>query len=586
MNFKCNKKLFVYTMQRNALVILLLVEVCVFFILVYYFIQPQIYRATLTFSLSDSAGKPLPIDKQNNVIAFLSSQSAILNYSSFQGFSSDGFHKNFYENIHFFRNGDLIDLTFEAKTAEAAQKGLETYFSAFSEAIIKKNQKLLLEGQQIGQQYNNTAILNIIQKFRLSITSFIHHDAKQTELNDLYAQLTKATLDRIHLTSLISIIKMMRENGKSLLPLSFIANNSAITALESKRNLLETQIVHMAAQLGWEHPQIKALTAESKALSNQLENKILQIVHQIHSDEIIARNFEEQLRKRISLVVKDQSQSLSQMLNKLENEIKAVVNAQNKEISKSHPLQNIKISVVSSTTPVPISFITLHRKNIIVGIFASLIIFGGVLLLSQQYFRTKKSLLEEGNFKNNEDVLVFKGIKSFEALITIEGFSDLLKWNASTVISIIGSEAAQMAAKLSLHLIEKSKTILLVDISGQQIEKVIGPHRGLSDILAGKVQLQDVVYHDYDTGVDILPQGLTSIDCVQDLSKNIPIILQEFKKNYDFVILEIASEPKYGLEQFAKLTDYYICSIALNEQDWMVQMVNKFPKTIYRVVAL
>lgn len=70
-----------------------------------------------------------------------------------------------------------------------------------------------------------------------------------------------------------------------------------------------------------------------------------------------------------------------------------------------------------------------------------------------------------------------------------------------------------------------------MDISGEQIEKVIGPHRGLSDILIGSAQLHDVIYHDYDTGVDILPQGLTNAVYAQDFSNNISHLLQELKKS-------------------------------------------------------
>lgn len=98
------------------------------------------------------------------------------------------------------------------------------------------------------------------------------------------------------------------------------------------------------------------------------------------------------------------------------------------------------------------------------------------------------------------------------------------------VVSIIGVQAARMAAKLSLHLVKEKKTVLLVGISGQQIEKIIGPHRGLSDVLTGDAQLQDVIYRDYDTGVDILPQGLASAVRAQDFSNDIPRLLEEFKK--------------------------------------------------------
>ncbi|EJF84764.1 hypothetical protein MCU_00342 [Bartonella elizabethae Re6043vi] len=608
MSLKWNKRLFVRAVWRNILIVLLLQVLCISLISFYYFIQPRGYQATIAFSLSDSVGKPLSIEKQDNIIAFLFSQPIFFDDSSFS--LSASYKKKKQENIRLSRHGDLINLTFHAETLEAAQQGVETWFSAFSQAIIQQKQSLLNEKLK-DKQYDNAAIVNIMQGFRASVDSFIQHGVKQTELHDLSTQLTQATLKRIHLTSLNSTINMMREKGQSLLSLSLIAGNSAIVSLESKRDLLETQRAHMAAQLGWTHPQIKAMTAELEAVSYQLKNKILQIVNQVHSDEIIATELEKQLKKRVSFFVKDQSQSLNEIFNAFENKIKAEIDAQNKAMSKptqrsekvmgsyrglsdnSLLLQNVKIHVVTPTKLAPISFIALYGKNILVSALVSFLTLLLGIVLFYPCFRSKKDQLSEENLgskenalKKNESMLVSQEMKNFEAFITIEGLSDVLKWRASTVISIIGPEAARTAAKLSLHLTKEHKTILLVDISGQQIEKVIGPHRGLSDILTGHAQLHDVIYRDYDTGVDILPQGLTSAVSAQDFSNNISYILQEFKKEYDFIILEMASEPKYGVEQFAELTDYYICHSVLNEQDWMMRMVSCFPKTVYRVVAL
>ncbi|MBB4076936.1 hypothetical protein GGR08_001248 [Bartonella fuyuanensis] len=573
----------------------------------YYFVQPRGYQATLTFSLSDSVGKPLPIEKQNNVIVFLFSQFRFSGNLRFSLSASD--KKKNQKNIYLSRHGDLIDLTFEAETPEAARHGLETCFSSFSQAIITQKQ-FLLNDKSENKQYDNRAINNIIQGFRASIDSFIQHGVKQTELHDLSVQLTEATLKRIHLTSLNSTIKMMRESGQSLLSLSFIAENSAIVSLESKRDLLETQRAHMAVQLGWVHPQIKAMTAELEAISHQLKNKILQIVYQVQSDEVIATELEKQLKKRVSLFVKDQSQSLNEIFNEFENKIKTAIDAQDKAMRKSDHwrekaigsyeklsdnfllLQNTKIHVVIPTTLTQVSFMALYGKNILVSTLASfLTLLLGILFL-YLCFRSKKDQLsagdmrlEKNDFKKNENILVSQNIKNLEAFVTMEGLSDVLKWRASTVISIIGPEAARTAAKLSLHLIKENKTILLIDISGQQIEKIIGPHRGLSDILTGNAQLHDVIYRDYDTGVDILPQGLTSAVSAQDFSNDISHILQELQKEYDFIILEMASEPKYGFEQFAELTDYYICNTVLNKQAWMMRMVSNFPKIVYRVVT-
>ncbi|WP_407966035.1 hypothetical protein [Bartonella sp. C271] len=575
MNFKCDKKLLARIMPRKALIALLVTIHCVLSILLYYFVYPKTYQATLTFMLSDSSGVPLSTDKKNNIIALLFSQPLLLNYSSSdRAISYDSYVKNFYKNIQLLRKGDFIDLSFEAKTIEDARQGLETWFSNFSEKIMKRDEK-----------YDKSALFHIFQTFRSSIASIIYHEAKQVEFNSLYTQLTDTILRRIRLKSLNSTIKMMRQQGQSLLSLSFIADNSTVMALEAKLDLLNTQKAHMVIQLGWGHPQIKAMIAEIEELSSQLESKISQIVEQTRLDEIIAESVETQLREKISTFVEDQSQSLNQMLNKLENKINAAIDIQSQEISKDTlSLQNIKIHVIAPIEVTSISFIDFYSRNIFVIIFASLIALGGGLLL-QKYSGAKKKHSEKESFKCNSSISLFKTKRNSETLSTIEELSIFLKSRVSTVVSIIGPEAARIAAKLSLHLIKEHKTILLVDISGKQIEKVIGPRSGLSDVLTGCAQLHDVIYHDYDTGIDIFPRGITSAERAKKFSNAIPIILQEFKKDYDFIILEMTIEPQYGLEEIVEWTDYYVCGVPLYKHNWIAQMVYKFPKKVYRVNA-
>ncbi|WP_336276985.1 hypothetical protein [Bartonella sp. CB178] len=575
MNFKHNEEPPIRIALWGTVIVSLFAALCVLLVCLYYFSSPFAYRATLTFSLSDPAGKSLPVDNQSNAVVF-----PFLSYASSNSlFLSNFYKKNFAENIYFSGDGELINLVFEAKTVADARYGVESWFAAFLEAIVKKNEKLLSMRQHIDQQYDDTTVPSIIQEFHSSIDSFIRRDVRQIELKDLYAQLTEATLKRIYLRNLSSTIRAIRKNGQSLLSLSFITNNSAISVLESKRNLLETQKAHMAAQLGWEHPQIKAMTAESEVISRQLNDKILQIVNQIHSDEIIAENFEIQLRKRIGFSAKDRYDSLNKMFDELENKIRETVDSRNKAINEDPSLQDIRVHVIVPTTLSPISFITLYGK--IVGVLAGLLVFfGGLLLLQRCLGERRKQSKRIGS-----SIPLSKATDGLEACATIEGLSDFLKWSAPSVISIVGSEAARMAAKLSLHLIKECKTILLVNVSGQMIEKMIGPHRGLSDILTGHIQLQDVVYRDYDTGVDILPRGLTSPARAQEFAKNIPDILREFKKNYDFIILEIETEPKYGFEQFAELTDCYICDTVIDGQNWVMKMISKLPKIVYRVAA-
>ncbi|AQX21278.1 hypothetical protein Bcsk_006300 [Bartonella sp. CDC_skunk] len=59
------------------------------------------------------------------------------------------------------------------------------------------------------------------------------------------------------------------------------------------------------------------------------------------------------------------------------------------------------------------------------------------------------------------------------------------------------------------------------------------------------------------------------------------IILQELKKDYDFIILEMTVEPQYRFEEIAELTDYYVCGVLLCKHNWIVQTIYKFSKNIY-----
>ncbi len=77
----------------------------------------------------------------------------------------------------------------------------------------------------------------------------------------------------------------------------------------------------------------------------------------------------------MSIFVEGQSQSLKQMFNELENKIKAVINAQRKEMDKDFLFAKYKNSYGCANNISTNFFCDVSRKNIIVSAFVSLIIF-------------------------------------------------------------------------------------------------------------------------------------------------------------------------------------------------------------------
>ena len=108
---------------------------------------------------------------------------------------------------------------------------------------------------------------------------------------------------------------------------------------------------------------------------------------------------------------------------------------------------------------------------------------------------------------------------------------------------------------------------MLIDISASQIGSLIGPHRGFTDVLTGDAAIQEVIYKDYDTGIDILPQGLASTMRARDFSKDIGQLVDTITEQYDMVLFAMSTPPSYGLNEIVKLCDCtVVCALNDNEQ--------------------
>ena len=135
----------------------------------------------------------------------------------------------------------------------------------------------------------------------------------------------------------------------------------------------------------------------------------------------------------------------------------------------------------------------------------------------------------------------------------------LLEINAQ-IVSIVGNDAAQSSARLSMGLKKNAAAILLVDVSTNEIGNLIGPHRGFTDVLTGDADISDVIYNDYDTGVDILPQGIASLVRAKDFSRDIPAMLKGLKEKYSFILIAMSKVPEFGVEELFRQSDCLVIS--------------------------
>jgi len=111
------------------------------------------------------------------------------------------------------------------------------------------------------------------------------------------------------------------------------------------------------------------------------------------------------------------------------------------------------------------------------------------------------------------------------------------------------------------------KKVLLIDISASKIGSLIGPHRGFTDVLTGDAAIHEVIYKDYDTGIDILPQGLASAIRARDFSRDIGQLVDMITEQYDMVLFAMSTPPSYGLNEIVTLCDCtVVCALNDSEQ--------------------
>jgi len=67
------------------------------------------------------------------------------------------------------------------------------------------------------------------------------------------------------------------------------------------------------------------------------------------------------------------------------------------------------------------------------------------------------------------------------------------------------------------------------------------PKRGLSDLLAGNADVDEVVVHDRATGVDVIPVGTGTQDVTDFLaSERMRTLIEKLRGHYDYIVLDAA----------------------------------------------
>lgn len=551
-------------LPQNIILVLLVTAFCFVLAFVYYLSKPPIYEAKVEFSIKKLDGLTLDDDSRNRAVSIVTSRPVLkrtVELLEKQEIAVNLNNFNYFLSLHEDKNHILLE--FDDENATHAELVLASLLEAFRQEVkrVYPNPDLALISAIRSQR--NSVLSSTLNSF--SENSRRVEREKQT--NDLYAALIVAIGNRVAYNASIEVLNNLLKTGQSPLVLDFIANDPAVVKTTDDLNALATEIANMESRLANNHPQIKAMRAEQNALKSELENNVDLSIKRLYAQADIATKVERSLRDELNAAngVSGSSDD-NRSLDELEKKLKSIWDNYDKTIEKSDLLRASNLVVVNGPITIAKQSVLSRYGGRIFGF--ALIVF--LLLLILQTIIKKCALFKT---RNNVDGQFFDhtgegnggsmnpvGPSSRKVTLNFAETVEKLEQNHAGFIAVVGKTAAKTAARLSMDLKKENNAILLVDISTNEIGNLIGPHRGFTDVLTGDAKISEVIYNDYDTGVDILPQGLASPLRAKDFSKDIPAFISALESSYSIVIVAMSDEPEFGLEEIFSESDCLVIS--------------------------
>lgn len=562
-----------YFLPQNILMILLSVLICVTFFWIICLSYPSVFIAKTEILLVDGHGSPVAEQERDNVAAILLSKSVYQDLAN--KLVEEGIYlsePDFYRSASIIAKKNSFSLSFTADNKRVAKDTVSHWVEIFRQRVLnvvanKQNLNLAEE-----QKRRDKAITAAASDFKASLKELINTNSLNTTDASLYSKFFDAVNNRIAYETRIQALEEILHKQQSPLVLEFIAHDPAVSQLSDQLNKIKTQRAYLQSQLGEKHPQIKAVIAEEKAIDKALSEKIDLTINQLYLNAQMARAMEDSLYKELLGENTIEVNALDNAFSNFERQLKKSW----AEYDQTYLRQTTKPSTVFFVQARPIqveksSFLNQLTYLVIFAFLLGLCIFWALVLFIEKSIISNRAA-NTNSFPNDQSQSNLERDVSEQSVVAThrdkkQTFDDLiqsLEHSSAKKVIIAGHYAAQIAARIGIVFEKNKNKVLLIDISASKIGSLIGPHRGFTDVLTGDAAIQEVIYKDYDTGIDILPQGLASAMRARDFSKDIGQLVDTITEQYDIVLFAMSTPPSYGLNEIVKLCD---CTVICASND-------------------
>lgn len=565
-----------YFLPQNILMILLSVLICATFFWIICLSYPSVFIAKTESLLVDGHGNPIAEPERDNAAAILLSKSVYNELAN--RLVGEGIYlsePDFYRSARVIAKKNSFSLSFTADNKRVAKDTVTHWVEVFRQRVLNvvaNKQSLDLAEEQ---KRRDKAITAAASDFKASLKELFNTNSLNTTDTGLYSKFFDAVNNRIAYEARIHALEEIFQKQQSPLVLEFVAHDPAVSQLSDQLNKIKTQRAYLQSQLGEKHPQIKAVIAEEKAIDKALSDKINLTIDQLYLNAQMARAMEDSLYKELLGENTIEVNALDNAFSNFERQLKqSWVEYDQTYLQKTTNslavffVQARPIQVEKSNLSNQLSYLIVFAFLLGLSIFWALVLFIEKSIISNKGANAKSSPYDRSQSNLERDVSEQHIVATHkDEKQTFDDLIQSLEQSSAKKVIVAGHYAAQIAARIGIVFEKNKKKVLLIDISASKIGSLIGPHRGFTDVLTGDAAIHEVIYKDYDTGIDILPQGLASAIRARDFSRDIGQLVDMITEQYDMVLFAMSTPPSYGLNEIVTLCDCtVVCALNDSEQ--------------------
>ena len=480
------------------------------------------------------------------------------------------------------KSSDILILSFQSTNPSVAKLALEQIIDSYQRYEIDSNIQVTSYANEkisdrlnilVGQMDIAQKKLSIYKKDNELVDTGNVKQLKINEINSISARIINAKQEYQNQQNDLLSIKVAEGDMNALLAIKDLKSRGDISNIKNILNANESNIQSLSLIYTEEHPKIIQALNQKKNLEKQLKNILDENIQQkafelSNLDNFLKLSEKEMQKVTDELRITEEKESgMLKFTRELESSQKLYESflQRVKETNEAQNLQVSKLKIIELPSLPGSHFYPNPKKNFITAFFLS-IIFGYALFFFKEINLTALKNTEVidslnilqlgilprvGKIKNGTDILqMFTSDKESHFAESIRSARTILesKFNKHKSFLITSSNPSEGKTTFAFNLalsLEKANKVLFIEGDLRRptvLTRFVGfegKKFGLSEIISGTAEFQEVIHEIPGTKLNIITAGEVKVDLSDVVTKDqLKKFFDTLKIEYDFIIID------------------------------------------------